>query len=54
MSESTDHTATFLGITATYEVLRRLRDQGMNPWLTLFTGTPIPARRTPDRKEVVE
>lgn len=42
-SETYDGTVTWLGHTITTELYLHLRSQGLDPWLTVVWGRPVPA-----------
>lgn len=46
MSERYDGTVTWMGRTVTVEFLRQLAGDGLNPWLTIISGTPVPRMTT--------
>jgi hypothetical protein len=41
--EKYDGTVTWMGHTVTIERLAQLRSMGLNPWLTIVSGSPVPA-----------
>jgi len=40
-----------MGRTVTVEYLRVLVDDGLNPWLTVMSGVPVPATTPTETKE---
>lgn len=51
MSERYDGTVTWMGRTVTVEFLRQLADDGLNPWLTIISGTPVPRKATETKEQ---